>query len=105
YFTISHTLRSLHSFPTRRSSDLALLLQHVAERADRPAAPVGVDGQEVDPLDAELVHVLLEAERLHLRRRADPEDPRVAALGDRRDRKSTRLNSSHVSISYAVFCL
>src|SRR6266513_4673434 len=23
----------------------------------------------------------------------------------RRDRKSTRLNSSHVSISYAVFCL
>src|SRR5207249_7995133 len=27
-------------------------------------------------------------------------------LGDEeRDRKSTRLNSSHVSISYAVFCL
>src|SRR5207249_10541656 len=25
--------------------------------------------------------------------------------GDDRDRKSTRLNSSHVSISYAVFCL
>src|SRR5690606_40169138 len=24
---------------------------------------------------------------------------------DRRDRKSTRLNSSHVKISYAVFCL
>src|SRR3989442_11251164 len=24
---------------------------------------------------------------------------------DRRDRKSTRLNSSHVRISYAVFCL
>src|SRR5438034_7088345 len=29
-----------------------------------------------------------------------------AALGDlRRDRKSTRLNSSHTVISYAVFCL
>src|SRR3712207_7979696 len=30
------------------------------------------------------------------------------ALGDdelRRDRKSTRLNSSHANISYAVFCL
>src|SRR3989454_11999178 len=27
------------------------------------------------------------------------------ALGDRRDRKSTRLNSSHLVISYAVFCL
>src|SRR5437868_7991696 len=26
-------------------------------------------------------------------------------LYDRLDRKSTRLNSSHVSISYAVFCL
>src|SRR5438874_3660862 len=26
-------------------------------------------------------------------------------LGDRPDRKSTRLNSSHVEISYAVFCL
>src|SRR5439155_5294519 len=25
--------------------------------------------------------------------------------GDLRDRKSTRLNSSHVAISYAVFCL
>src|SRR5690242_9132707 len=27
------------------------------------------------------------------------------ALGGRGDRKSTRLNSSHMSISYAVFCL
>src|SRR2546426_4795808 len=26
-------------------------------------------------------------------------------LGDARDRKSTRLNSSHLVISYAVFCL
>src|SRR5690606_40347365 len=33
--------------------------------------------------------------------------PRVEHLepGDRLDRKSTRLNSSHVKISYAVFCL
>src|SRR5690242_21427159 len=30
---------------------------------------------------------------------------RVLAIGHRRDRKSTRLNSSHMSISYAVFCL
>src|SRR6266481_6090261 len=28
-----------------------------------------------------------------------------AVRGDQRDRKSTRLNSSHSSISYAVFCL
>src|SRR5207249_9344765 len=29
----------------------------------------------------------------------------VPESDSRRDRKSTRLNSSHVSISYAVFCL
>src|SRR5690349_24932069 len=34
------------------------------------------------------------------------EHPRGEEPGDRRpDRKSTRLNSSHVEISYAVFCL
>src|SRR2546426_8939420 len=34
--------------------------------------------------------------------------PDVVALGERqhgKDRKSTRLNSSHLVISYAVFCL
>src|SRR5690242_21289119 len=31
--------------------------------------------------------------------------PRHLALGRDQDRKSTRLNSSHMSISYAVFCL
>src|SRR5699024_11678812 len=31
--------------------------------------------------------------------------PNVIEPGTNRDRKSTRLNSSHVSISYAVFCL
>src|SRR5438876_4424933 len=30
---------------------------------------------------------------------------RLAAAGGVEDRKSTRLNSSHPSISYAVFCL
>src|SRR3712207_8420574 len=37
-------------------------------------------------------------------RRIDPHTP--CRLHDRlRDRKSTRLNSSHANISYAVFCL
>src|SRR5690606_40341671 len=31
--------------------------------------------------------------------------PEVTAIGYAADRKSTRLNSSHVKISYAVFCL
>src|SRR2546427_5316333 len=30
---------------------------------------------------------------------------RIAAALDKADRKSTRLNSSHSQISYAVFCL
>src|SRR5439155_23535657 len=29
----------------------------------------------------------------------------LPSVGEREDRKSTRLNSSHVAISYAVFCL
>src|SRR5699024_12648728 len=32
------------------------------------------------------------------------EDPERLLVHDGADRKSTRLNSSHVSISYAVFC-
>src|SRR5690606_41496638 len=60
--------RDLHSFPTRRSSDLS-----------RGAG--GADSRVARPF-----------RRLGCRRGA-------------RDRKSTRLNSSHVKISYAVFCL
>src|SRR5690349_24187331 len=33
------------------------------------------------------------------------QDERLASHGSVLDRKSTRLNSSHVEISYAVFCL
>src|SRR2546427_3114250 len=35
----------------------------------------------------------------------DAQVPVVGLAGPRRDRKSTRLNSSHSQISYAVFCL
>src|SRR5207249_7603200 len=34
-----------------------------------------------------------------------PRMPKTTKFSNKRDRKSTRLNSSHVSISYAVFCL
>src|SRR5207249_11031253 len=72
--------RDLHSFPTRRSSDLLLLRrQHL-------------DG------DPEHEHGLHQRQAVLSRGRSH------AALR-REDRKSTRLNSSHVSISYAVFCL
>src|SRR2546426_3867625 len=59
-----------------------------------------------------------DADRRHVVADRDGNDPDHAAaghyddearLGDeavpRRDRKSTRLNSSHLVISYAVFCL
>src|SRR3712207_6885639 len=41
--------------------------------------------------------------RVPLPVRAGPENLRY--LTTKRDRKSTRLNSSHANISYAVFCL
>src|SRR3712207_8150677 len=53
--------------------------------------------------------------RLHVRRRRVVDEPEAARArrrkvirqqgGRDRDRKSTRLNSSHANISYAVFCL
>src|SRR5690349_23980490 len=46
-----------------------------------------------------LARGLLVQPRAVVRRRGAPAGPVV------RDRKSTRLNSSHVEISYAVFCL
>src|SRR5207302_8657106 len=65
--------RDLHSFPTRRSSDLNCHNQRLVDTVHLLLGPA-VDGVEVV---------------------------------DRwtKDRKSTRLNSSHVKISYAVFCL
>src|SRR5438477_8096456 len=40
-----------------------------------------------------------------LQRRRGQLQHRDQAVPGQRDRKSTRLNSSHMSISYAVFCL
>src|SRR3712207_8665540 len=57
----------------------------------------------------EVVHVeevpqpAVDAEKVEGRRR-DEEDRRLVRA-EERDRKSTRLNSSHANISYAVFCL
>src|SRR5438874_7140864 len=63
----------LHSFPTRRSSDLGLVCQPL--RLARGSVICIYHG--------------------------------IVVLGKCKlqDRKSTRLNSSHVEISYAVFCL
>src|SRR5204862_8346138 len=64
--------RDLHSFPTRRSSDLPISSSVSLKRT---------------PLTCGLIFESLNQSIVH------------------KDRKSTRLNSSHVEISYAVFCL
>src|SRR2546427_9332488 len=61
-------------------------------RADHTAGGAGVEG-DLAPLE---LHALAH-------RRDDPERGAIGAA--QRDRKSTRLNSSHSQISYAVFCL
>src|SRR5438876_1837411 len=75
-FYCSGDHRDLHSFPTRRSSDL-IFIAH---------------GQLI----------ITQCSRCHGRvaHRSAHHHSCVAT-----DRKSTRLNSSHPSISYAVFCL
>src|SRR5690348_18130777 len=66
------------------------------------------------PIDAEefeVIHRLsrCDAQATFSRQRQRTHLPRDVGLGclvdAREDRKSTRLNSSHPSISYAVFCL
>src|SRR5205807_8314271 len=102
--TSAHHLH-LHSFPTRRSSDLKrtplnsqwktatnCLLLAVAQRQTHLAALAGI-------LKPSLLFF-----RFHDERWYRPRLSRVFVNGHERDRKSTRLNSSHLVISYAVFC-
>src|SRR5438067_3910486 len=83
--------RDLHSFPTRRSSDLVL------------SDPVVFDMPAPFPKKELPAPVVLATPACSPKKELAP--PVVFALPALRDRKSTRLNSSHVSISYAVFCL
>src|SRR2546427_3932584 len=48
---------------------------------------------------------LAPAQRLARQRRGRGQAHAAGGLGHAQDRKSTRLNSSHSQISYAVFCL
>src|SRR5690242_21174990 len=77
----SRHLPDLHSFPTRRSSDLR----------GRAAREPRVKDASTPP--GELTSAAL------------PVCGSGTLQQSRSDRKSTRLNSSHMSISYAVFCL
>src|SRR5690606_40367085 len=99
YGYVAH--RVLHSFPTRRSSDLIVALAafndevdgHTGVDLDGVVAVAGADGDLLPPRQLDFVVLAVDVEA----------EAAVRILGE--DRKSTRLNSSHVKISYAVFCL
>src|SRR5437773_7988667 len=59
----------------------------------------------IDALEARLGPRLSEAARTWLAAARSETGRDGSALGRHLDRKSTRLNSSHITISYAVFCL
>src|SRR5690606_41184949 len=93
---------SLFPYTTLFRSDLGTALPQPEVREQFFDAGGALGGGH--PVDApEIVKVVLRGEALVqavvLKQRPRP----LADLG--RDRKSTRLNSSHVKISYAVFCL
>src|SRR5690606_41299518 len=94
----SETLRAPPSFPPRRSSDLG-------ERRDRPR-PVFLSGVARQLL----ARPQRQDQPAHLEEGDAVGEPLVPLQPHRlvegdgpADRKSTRLNSSHVKISYAVF--
>src|SRR5690606_41671903 len=96
---------AIPSFPTRRSSDLAQREDAVEETTHRGIRAVTnrrqVRDQTHEPERQRNRKVGTYREHVP-RERAAELRPHVHLVGDR---KSTRLNSSHVKISYAVFCL
>src|SRR5690606_40649742 len=92
--------RSLHSFPTRRSSDLEV--ETGAGRFHQTAQFVGEFIAAPVQQQRSATHAFVVFARRH---QTDTGRTAAADLVLQADRKSTRLNSSHVKISYAVFCL
>src|SRR5206468_10407569 len=95
FFSFSHPPhpRDPHSFPTRRSSDLLQCGRGPRPLSTSHALGLGLKAVTRCAVRASAL-VMLDAA-------VAQRDRASAAL----DRKSTRLNSSHDQISYAVFCL
>src|SRR5439155_26603222 len=99
----SGTHPTSHSFPTRRSSDLPFSVRRIlpphAQRHGPKAMKEGVELGRLRTIRRKLPSLLLN--------RLNEAEQVIRTFGDnqRQDRKSTRLNSSHVAISYAVFFL
>src|SRR5690606_41863438 len=94
---------TLHSFPTRRSSDLFRRGQRGFQALHVHFAVAGNADPEELPLlftrGPRLDHDVLEGVG------GGERTAQACVVEELQDRKSTRLNSSHVKISYAVFCL
>src|SRR5690606_41689530 len=86
--------RHLLSFPTRRSSDLFSSWLQVLGWVDGPVEMLYND-----------VAVIIGLVYNGLLFMVVPLVTTLDGMDENLDRKSTRLNSSHVKISYAVFCL
>src|SRR5690606_41948691 len=101
---VGHAPRPLHSLPTRRSSDLHGIVHRVLE----PEAARGIEpALSAQPRLHAVLH-LPDAETANCALLTKHLKTIAQDLGVQfrfKDRKSTRLNSSHVKISYAVLCL
>src|SRR5207253_4074710 len=93
--------RDLHSFPTRRSSDLNLEALETLVRVSGMAVELLSVARPTPKRVSEPAPAATpEAQPSYL-----PTSEYAQPTTTQEDRKSTRLNSSHVAISYAVFCL
>src|SRR5699024_11496879 len=95
----SSSHRHLPSFPTRRSSDLDSAAARITARRKIPFILLFFI---TIPAPKTVLIYIYAPERVSIGSNLSFYSPRTKC---RLDRKSTRLNSSHVSISYAVFCL
>src|SRR5207249_8974648 len=96
YVCVDHS--DLHSFPTRRSSDLSETLSVGAY-----ASKLAILRKSLTAWPA--LPALPPTPRMKRRPPLARDSTMMSMILLTADRKSTRLNSSHVSISYAVFCL
>src|SRR5205085_12638714 len=94
-------LLDLHSFPTRRSSDLNHSPILFGERRARRQESNSQRTKEAGPVIARLAR----GQGPFGKSGRIPRPRKIQTLAGSLDRKSTRLNSSHSQISYAVFCL
>src|SRR5690606_40376444 len=97
--------RDLHSFPTRRSSDLRDVIWQLSGQDGKIYGEAQFDLLNEKAFNWQVPLVQNNATPEMVENAKATNADAKAFLFWARDRKSTRLNSSHVKISYAVFCL